>query len=489
MGYSRRLFLWLVAYSLLLVGLVVVFQYNREKQIKAEELNARLQMVNSWIITRLGEGIQPVDILAEASSERACGIFPDFRNMRLSVLDNRGDIIYDNSAGELSENHLDRNEVAEALALGEGFTTRRHSETTGDTYFYSATLAPDGRIVRTAVPYSMSLSQLLSADYGFLWTLGAITLVMCGIGYVATLRLGRNISRLSEFAAAAERGDPIAGCEPFPHDELGDISSHIVRLYIRLQKALADRDREHASALREQHEKQLIKRELTNNINHELKTPVASIRICLETILHHPELDHKSRNKFLERSMANCLRLQRLLSDVASLTRLEDGSANIHFERVDLSEIIYEVVDELSPRAGSIGMRIDVKIPPHLYLEANRNLMESVFHNLIDNAMNYSGGSKITIRSHSESSRRITLTLADDGCGVAEEHLPRLFERFYRVDKGRSRSLGGTGLGLAIVRNALALHGGSITVGNLRHGGLIFRISIPTEKTMPPASG
>lgn len=119
---------------------------------------------------------------------------------------------------------------------------------------------------------------------------GGVTVLMCIIGYFVTRRVGLHISRLRLFAEKAERGERIYDTEPFPHDELGDISNHIVRLYARLQQAITDRDREHRSALHEEQEKIRIKKQLTNNINHELKTPVAAMQVCLETLIDHPDL-------------------------------------------------------------------------------------------------------------------------------------------------------------------------------------------------------
>ena len=118
----------------------------------------------------------------------------------------------------------------------------------------------------------------------------------------------------------------------------------------------------------------------------------------------------------------------------------------------------------------------DVKGP--LEMSGNPSLLEAIFSNLIDNAIAYSGGTTVKIALISEDERKIVVNVADDGSGVAAEHLPRLFERFYRIDKGRSRAAGGTGLGLSIVKNAVALHGGTITAENASTGGLCFRITL-----------
>ena len=475
LSYAKRLFIWLLGYSLLLVGCFTAFQYRREKGFKAEELNAKLQLINSYISQELESGADPDSIRLNRT-----GYFED---IRISIIDHQGEVVYDNSLDRLpGSNHLNRKEIAEALKFGEGFTERRHSESTGDTYFYSATLTGGGKIIRTAVPYSVTLNRLLEADYTFLWIMGGIVLVFCLSGFFATRRVGLHISRLNQFAASAERGERITETEPFPHDELGDISNHIVRLYARLQTAIADRDREHASAMHQQQEKERIKKQLTNNINHELKTPVASIQVCLETLLAHKDMSDEKRQEFIERGLAHTDRLKRLLSDVSLVTRMDDGGLMINREPLNLTELISSVVEECRPLAERKGMCIENEIRAELPVNGNEQFLHSVFHNLIENAAAYSGGTLISLKIESTDENRAVISVSDNGCGVGEEHLPHIFERFYRIDKGRSRASGGTGLGLSIVKNAVQMHGGTVSATNRMSGGLCFTIVFPLSR-------
>lgn len=473
LSYPTRLFIWLMGYSFLIVGCFIWFQYNREKQFKVEELNARLQLINLHILDDLSKG---GDVSEVSISQPHL-----FEDLRVSVIDNKGRVVYDNSIDSLPDsNHLLREEISEAVANGSGYTVRRHSESTGNTYFYSATLGNDGYVVRTAVPYSVSLTELLKADYGFFWIMGGVTVIMCLIGFFATHRLGLNVLRLNRFAEKAERGERIYDTAPFPNDELGSISNHIVRLYANLQQAIADRDKEHKNALYEQQEKERIKKQLTNNINHELKTPIASIQVCLETLLAHPDINPDKRCEFLSRCLDNTMRLKRLLYDVSTITRLDDAPQSVAKESVELADVVSEVVEECDPIVSQKGITIDNEISGPVRLLGNRDLLMSVFRNIIDNAAAYSGGTKIELSILSRNEGKVIISVSDNGCGVDKEHLPRLFERFYRIDKGRSRAAGGTGLGLSIVRNAILLHEGSITVDNRPEGGLRFIISLPT---------
>ncbi len=469
--YPQRLFLWLLGYSALLVGCFIAFQYHREKEFKAEEMNTRLQIINTYILTELEEGNDISDISLKD--------FHPFNDIRVSVISDDGSVVYDNSIDSLpGKTHLDREEIRRAIAYNSGFTVRRHSESTGESYFYSATKGDDGYIVRTAVPYSISLSSLLKPDINFIWIMGTIALAMCILGYLATRRVGQHIIRLNKFAEDIEHGIRISDTKPFPGDELGSISNNIVRLYAKLQQANIDRENEHKTAIHEQQEKERIKKQLTNNINHELKTPVASMRVCLETLLSHQDMDELKREQFLLRCLANAERLQKLLTDVSMITRMDDGSASIKKEPVNLSAIIRTVVDDRQVIADAKGIAIENDIVSPVTIQGNPALLEAIFNNLIDNAIAYSGGSTVKISLIHEDDRKIVIVLSDNGVGVAAEHLPRLFERFYRIDKGRSRAAGGTGLGLSIVKNAVMMHDGSITAENLSGGGLMFRITL-----------
>lgn len=472
-SFHRRLFLLLLIFSWVLVGCFITFQYGREKHFKAASLNAQLQLLNLRLLDFLDEEGDPAAFPALLADSYA--------GLRITVLDTAGRVSYDSAessdaAAGLS-NHLSRPEIIQAVANGTGYTIRRLSESTHDIYFYSA-MRGDHHMVRTALPYSLPLREVLAADDEFLWFMLGITLLMSIIGYFVTRRLGHNILRLKAFAERAERGEAIGSGELFPHDELGDISANIVRLYAQLQKTTADRDREHALALHEEEEKIRIKKQLTNNINHELKTPVASIQGYLETILANPQMKTPQRTAFLEKSLIQTERLRRLLTDVSTVTRMDEASHLIRKERVVLNDVIEEIKADVQLLPQERRMRVHCNFDKPIIVEGNAALLGSVFRNLADNATAYSSGRDIFIDLAGEDDHSFTFLFADNGIGIDEEHLPHIFERFYRIDKGRSRKMGGTGLGLAIVKNAVMLHGGTITASNRGKGGLEFRFSI-----------
>ena len=471
--YHWRLFLLLLTFSWVLVAALVAFHYGREKHFKAELLNDRLQLVNTRLADALLAGASPA---AAAAAERA-----RMEGLRITLIDPDGRVRFDTEEDAARmPNHLGRREVAAAAAEGEGFTTRRLSESLRATYFYAALRLPDGRIVRSALPHTVSLAGVLRADSRFLWFMLGVTLLVSAAGFLATRRLGHSILRLREFSERAGRDEPLDSVGPFPHDELGDISSHIVSLYRRLQEAVAERDREHARALHEQQEKVRIKKQLTQNINHELKTPVASIRGYLETLLANPGLEAGKRRAFLEKCCEQSERLTSLLADIATVTRLDEAGELIRLaEPVEIGALLRDIAAHVALLPLERRLRVHCELGDRpVVVRGNARLLESVFRNLTDNATAYSGGRDILIRLVDETPDAYAFLFADNGIGVPEEHLPHLFERFYRIDKGRSRKMGGTGLGLSIVRNAVALHGGRIEVRNGPDGGLEFRFTL-----------
>jgi signal transduction histidine kinase len=468
--YRQRLFLLLSVFAWLLIACFLVFQYHREKQYKIESLNAQLQVFNRNLLEDMEDG----DTLSWSSHQAS---YP-LGEIRISVIDETGRPVFDNTLDTLpSGSYNDRHEISQAIKNGSGYTVRRVSQTNQQAYFYSAT--SDGRYtVRSAVPYAEPLQGFLEADSGFLWFLGCMLVVINITAYMATRGLGQTITRLNLFAARAERGEPIYDMEAFPADELGSISSNIVRLYARLQKTIAERDREHLTAIREEKEKIRIKRQLTNNLNHELKTPVSSMLVCLETLIDHPEIPETKRDEFLRRCHANTLRLSSLLTDISTITRLDEGQHLISTSQVDITATVKDIAADAAQRLAAAAMTINVDIPDGVVVEGNQRLIESVFRNLIDNAIAYSAGTRVDIVLQGETSGRYFFSVADDGMGIAPEHWPMIFDRFYRVDKGRSRNMGGTGLGLSIVKNAINFHGGEITVGTSGQGGARFDFSL-----------
>lgn len=259
-------------------------------------------------------------------------------------------------------------------------------------------------------------------------------------------------------------------------------------LYLRLMlknrrlRQLADEaNRLRQEAAEEQQRNRQLKQEMTSNIAHELKTPVTSIRGYLEILLSNKTIDDERRHFYLDRCYSQTLRLSDLIQDVSLINKLEESADLFPKTAVDVHSIAQEAVDELQDKAVEKGIAITNNLPQSMPLNGNHELLYGIFRNLIENALAYAGqGCKVVIESYNPASPHHTyyIHFYDTGRGVPDTELSRLFDRFVRIDEGRSRRNGGTGLGLSIVKHAVLFHGGEIYAKNRKEGGLEFFLSL-----------
>ena len=407
----------LLSYSVLFVVLMVsvsLFQYGREKEFRREQLNTRLEAYNDIIYHNLE--LISGDMF---DMDSLLNLMPDTA-LRVSVIDKAGKVIYDSSADIwVIENHLSREEIVESNQSEFGWSVRR-STTDGVEYYYFAQRLGDV-YVRTALPYNVTLVSSLEANMDFMYFFAIALLVVMILLFVISDRLSESVK----------------------NNEVRN------------------------------------RRELTQNVAHELKTPVAAILGYMESLISNPDIDRDKQNFFIERTYHQSQRLAALLEDISMLNRLTDSNKLYEKEDIDVVSVVYEVMRDTSEAAAKRNVKVDIQLPPNIILHGNRSLLYSIFRNLIDNSIAYAGEGVIVevMHSHSDSQYHY-FTVRDNGVGVATLHLEHLFERFYRIDKGRSRKLGGTGLGLAIVKNAVLFHNGKIKAKSVPTGGLEFDFSL-----------
>lgn len=568
--FSQRLF-WSVFFMFL--GFTVcflLFQYQREREFAQEKLNNVLSNYNYQLFRKCQ---QSTDI-----DQTVISFMDDIpqKDLRVTIIDPSGDVLFDNSGTDEFNNHNDRSEVRKARLYNEGFAIRS-SESTGKRYFYSASNI-GGYIYRSALPYDPYVRGILTVNKDFIYFMALMTLIFFFILSRFTFSIGKTISKLRDFALNVEKDRMPAVDYVFPNDELGDISQNIVTLYHRQQKAKNELSMEREKlikhfqyskegfamftsegreilsnilfiqfinvisdtqihqvedatdiaelepirtflnknirnlnrkkkVLREsvtidkngkifliecilfldnsyeisindisrQEEESRMKRQLTQNVSHELKTPVSSIQGYLETILSNPDLSPGKRQFFLERCYSQSTRLTGLLRDISVLNRLDEASEMFDLTEVNITKLIAEIQKECSQDMEEKHITSEIILPGDPTVFGNNSLLYSIFRNLYDNAIAYAGENiKITVNCYKEDPKYYYFSFSDNGVGIPEEHINRIFERFYRVDKGRSRKIGGTGLGLSIVKNGVNFHKGQISAKSSPGKGVTF---------------
>lgn len=474
-SYSTKLLLVVVAILTLCEVAFVAFQFSREQRYRQDLLNAQLTILNYQLLDHYEGGVVNVELW-----ERTIDL--PIQDIQFAIFDSAGNILYDNTGIDHITNPLELDELkmANESDIHRGFSVHNNDEEDDDDFYYYAALKEGDLFARTgALGHDVGLAEFMSIDRTFLWYAILIYIFVIAVTWYATSRIGSTIKRLSEFAQAAEKGSEIYDTKAFPKNELGTIAHNIVLIYVRWQRTLAERERLAEIALKDEQEKARLKKELTNNINHELKTPVSAISLELETIITHKDkLSEAQRNMLISRCKANSDRLLKMIQDILTLNRLDDGADNIQKELLSLTDVVEEVSDSLLLKAEDAGIGFEINIPDTMMMLGNGPLLESIFSNLINNAILYSGGSTISIFLQEEDEKSYRIIIGDDGTGIPEEHLEHLFDRFYRIESGRSRKKGGTGIGLAIVKSAAKFHGGDITVRNLPSGGLEFTLTL-----------
>ncbi|OIP82562.1 MAG: hypothetical protein AUK44_07470 [Porphyromonadaceae bacterium CG2_30_38_12] len=410
--YSLPVF---ILFSILVLG----FQYNREKQYKADLLNTKLEDANimlSKFLESVDGSIPKFDSLIALSP---------YANLRISLVDSKGKVLYDNVVKNVSkmENHLSRAEFVQAKKRGSGSEIRT-SHTNKITYYYHVNRF-GSYYVRSSLPYNMEVNELLSPNNLFLYFMLFLSFIIISVLFYLSNKLSVKMQR-----------------EQIEHDAT-------------------------------------VRRHLTQQVAHELKTPLSSIIGYMETLQNNPNIGIEKQLFFIDRSYTQAVRLNDLLHDILTLNQLNEAPKTVEKEPFLLNKIIENVINDVSLKLVENNIHVETTIDGDIWIRANAMLVYSIFRNLMDNAIAYAGKNiNIQIQLSSDDSKFYHFIFSDSGLGVDEKHTNYLFDRFYRVDKGRSRKNGGTGLGLAIVKNAIEFHGGKITVRNKEEGGLEFRFSI-----------
>ena len=389
--------------------------------ITALELSSELDYKKSILSARL-EGY--ADVVARSQDYGgAVRLLPE--DIRVSVVSPSGEVVYDSYEGEVLGSHLDRPEIQACLSGSEGCSIRR-SGTSGIEYIYFAKRYGDV-IVRTAMPFELAQKRFMHPD----WTL----LITIGLLFLLAALLTRRLSLRAD-AKAKEAADE----------------------QLKTQK-----------------------KRITGNLAHELRTPVTSIRGYLETLVDNPQMDEAKKGQFIDRAYRQTLRLSDLIRDISLITKMEEAPQTLKKEHLGMRHLTCEVIEEFAGTIAAQGVKVENTIADDVCILGNQSLLYALLRNLVENSLRY-GGPGITI--HIECSLydgMANFFYYDTGKGVSDEHLEKIFERFYRIPEEDSHRSEGSGLGLSIVKNAVAFHKGTISAHHLQPHGLAFRFSISVE--------
>lgn len=456
-SYQWRLFFPLVALLWFTIAAMVFFQYNREQAYRSEGIKQQLDFINSRVVFAYEHN---ADITPFNRFMKDYFTHSMYKDIRVSVYNT-------------TNNNL-------IFAFGDPIKLNKTEADKRPNFYYSEQHSHDGGvIVYTAMPYTVSLAQALAPDSTMWVTIIFLAIIVTIIAFGSTFYIGKTVKLLRDFAKQAAIEQTLDSTFEFPKDELGEVSQQIVNLFNSKVKAIEESENEHRVALAAIEEKSRLKRELTNNISHEIKTPVGIIKGYVDTIADDPEMPNDTRTHFIGKTQEQITRLCDLLNDISTITRLSETTTAIPTEKLNFHDLVYTIANDLKESGSLKEMTFSFSIPLNCYINGNLSLLSGTILNLIKNSVAYSHGSMMRLDKIAENDTFYTFRYFDDGTGVEEEHIPYLFDRFYRIDAGRSRKAGGTGLGLPIVKNTILTHGGKITVRNRIEGGLEFTFTLP----------
>jgi two-component system phosphate regulon sensor histidine kinase PhoR len=398
---------------------------------------------------------------------------------RLTLIARDGRVLADSEApAERMENHANRSEVQSALA-GRAGSVRRQSPTLGVPFLYVAVPVGEGAL-RLAVPLAEIQSQVDAIRRRMLASTALAFVPAILLAALFARWVSRRLGLIIEYSAELAKGNFQARLATPGRDELGLLERKLNETGQTLEGMFQELEREHA----ELEKLERVRKDFVINVSHELRTPLASIQGYTETLLdgaiHEPE--HNVR--FLGIIRQNAERLANLTADLLTLSRVELKQQKFQFASYLVDELVQSTVDSMLPLARRKNITIAFsRCPARPEAFCDAEAVNQVLTNLVDNALKYTpenGTIQLGVRQLSPQPF-VEVYVKDSGIGIPQEDLPRLFERFYRVDKARSRELGGTGLGLAIVKHLVRAQGGEVRVTIVVGQGSEFSFTLPHD--------
>ena len=392
----------------------------------------------------------------------------DGNNSRLTVIDLDGTVVADTQAQmDEMDNHLDREEIQDAIEKGSGYA-RRRSDTLDEGMLYVAYHSKNADVIlRAAVPYS-GFQQYLPLFF----PASALSLLVAVVGsFIVTTRLVSSITKplqdISKEMLKVKGDYTELNFEHCQYPEINVIADTTMKMSKNVKDYLNQIEKE-----------RMIRQEFFSNASHELKTPITSIQGYAELLESGMIQDESTKADFASRIKKEAVRMTGLINDILMISRLEAKEAEVTFSDVRVSVLLEEIIDSLKPQAAEAQVFVHVDCQP-LMIHANLQQMRELLTNLISNAIKYNRpGGQVWINIR-ETDGQMVIRVKDNGVGIPSDSLDRIFERFYRVDKGRSRKQGGTGLGLSIVKHIVNFYHGTIHVSSEPDMGSEFTVFLP----------
>lgn len=449
---------------LILIPLVVLLTVEVEKYFQerlVDEISVHALIVESY----LAEGAK-----RSQTREHAVAFLSSISSsagIRITLVDKEGRVLYESAVPDSMmktlENHSQRPEIVEAKRSGSG-TSARHSTTLDLDMTYMARAVEGKAFNHSAfqglevVRIGLSAERIDSQVRQIRWT-SAVTgffaiLAILVVSRIVSARVAKPISEIGEIVKDIKAGDLEKRLPVRTNDEIGRLAELINEMTLKLRQ-----DIEHLKKL------ERFRSEFLGNVSHELRTPIFSLKGFLETLLDGAIDDREVNKKFVEKAYHHAARLDALLTDLIEISQIESRDMKMSFRYFDVASFMSQVAEDFADEAEQKTQDLVVQAPDgEVMAFGDKDRLRQAVGGIVDNALKYSqSGARVLIRAE-EDVNVVLISITDNGPGIAAEHLPRIFERFYRVDKNRSRDVGGTGLGLAIAKHIIEAHGSRIIV-------------------------
>ncbi|WP_410768891.1 sensor histidine kinase [Fontibacillus sp. BL9] len=433
--------------------------YNSEMRTEVEELTTHFTAMSQSLDT---------------SAEQTMLKFADFSNVSVLYVDDEGNVLAHSGQYDLSDRTFIRPSDVNLLFAGKSIQLE-HTDRQGERYFVAASPIEDAgdRTIDSAV-YVLSstkhINESISAVRSVLLLSGVgAFLLAVGITWIIAQTLSRPLLQMKEATRKIAIGDFETRLSIARNDEIGSLADAINHLAEDLQRY---RD---------------TRQEFFANISHELRTPITYLEGYAKVVQHRLYDTEEEKDKYLDIIHDEALRLQHLVDDLFDLAKMEAGQIHLTWEWIDLAEIAENAQRKIQLKANEKGLQLHTKIGDNIPLIYGDGLrMEQALLNLLENAVRYTEKGSITVEL-TGSPASVCLTVEDTGIGIPEAELPHIFERFYRVEKSRSRQFGGTGLGLAIAKKLIEMQGAELRVSSVVGVGTAFEITFKPENPGEPS--